>query len=121
MCHIVIAITLLYVFALSHNASTVRREVIASLNYHSGLIEIDLTGFVISSDSFHAKVINCYLLLLIIMLLTVSVRLGPLHGVVRGLSFSGTGGGGGFPLRIGKQEAGTYSHRWASLTRNLTS
>jgi hypothetical protein len=37
---IVIAITLRYVFELSHNASTLWRKVISSYSYRSGLIEI---------------------------------------------------------------------------------
>jgi hypothetical protein len=39
-----------------------------------------------------------------------TVQLGPLHGVVGALSLSGTGGGGGPPMCIGKQKLGAYSH-----------
>jgi hypothetical protein len=57
----VLAITLRYVFELLHNASTLRRQVIASYSYRSGLIEIiiasyrypfDLTRIVIVSHSY---------------------------------------------------------------------
>jgi hypothetical protein len=41
----VIAITLCFVFALSHNASTLRRKVIAFYSYRSGLIEIVIASY----------------------------------------------------------------------------
>ncbi len=61
----VIAITLRYDFALSHNASTLSRKVIASFSYRSGFREIviayysyrsSLIVIVISSFSYRSKV-----------------------------------------------------------------
>ncbi len=49
----VIAITLRYVIALSHNAITLRKKVIASYSYRSGLIEI-----VIASYTYHSGLIG---------------------------------------------------------------
>jgi hypothetical protein len=60
-----IAITLCYIFVLSHNASTLWRKVIASFSYRFGLIEIviasysyrsSLKGIVIASYSYRSKV-----------------------------------------------------------------
>jgi hypothetical protein len=62
-------IMLHYIFALSHNALTVRRKAIASYSCCSGLIEVlslllvialesDLIGIVIASYSYHSKVIK---------------------------------------------------------------
>ncbi len=68
-CDSVIAITLHYIFALSHNASTLWRKVIASFSYPFGLIEIviasysyrsSLKGIVIASYSYRSKVTNRY-------------------------------------------------------------
>ncbi len=56
----VIAIILSYVLELSHNASTLKRKVIASFSYRSGLIKIviasysyrsSLIGIIISSNT----------------------------------------------------------------------
>jgi hypothetical protein len=41
----VLAITLRYVFALSHNASTMRKKVIASHSYRYRLIEIVIASY----------------------------------------------------------------------------
>ncbi len=63
----VIAITQCYVFALSHNASTLRRKVVASYCYRSGLIEIVIVsysyrsgsvGIALAHNSYCFKVIN---------------------------------------------------------------
>jgi hypothetical protein len=63
----VIAITLRYIFALSHNASTLRRKVVASYCYRSGLIEIVIVsysyrsgsvGIALAHNSYCFKVIN---------------------------------------------------------------
>jgi hypothetical protein len=43
----VVAITLRYTFALSHNASTLRRKVIASYSYRSRLIEIVIASYTV--------------------------------------------------------------------------
>ncbi len=68
----VIAITQRYVFALSHNASTLRRKVVASYCYRSGLIEIVIVsysyrsgsvGIVIAHNSYGYKVIKALSLL----------------------------------------------------------
>jgi hypothetical protein len=65
----VIAITIRYIFALSHNDSTLWRKVIASFSYRFGLIEIviasysyrsSLIGIVIASYSYRSKVTNRY-------------------------------------------------------------
>jgi hypothetical protein len=45
----IIAIILRYVFALSHNASTLRRNVIASYSYRSRLIEIVIASYIYRS------------------------------------------------------------------------
>jgi hypothetical protein len=56
---------LCYGYALSHNASTLRRKVIASFSYRSGLIESltasycyhsDLIGIVIADNSYRSNV-----------------------------------------------------------------
>jgi hypothetical protein len=61
----VIAITLYYVYDILHNASILRRKVIASFRYRSGLIEIvvasngyqsNLIGIVIGSYSYCIKI-----------------------------------------------------------------
>jgi hypothetical protein len=41
----VLAITLLYVFALLHNASTLKRKVMASYSYRPRLIKIIITSY----------------------------------------------------------------------------
>jgi hypothetical protein len=46
----VVAITLRNVFTLSLNASTLRRKVIASYSYRSGLIEIVIASYSYRSD-----------------------------------------------------------------------
>jgi hypothetical protein len=42
-----------YIFALSHNVLTLRRNIIASISYHSGL-----QGAVIASNSYRSKLID---------------------------------------------------------------
>jgi hypothetical protein len=59
----VIAITLRYVFALSHNASTLKRKVIASYSYCSGLIEIGIAPY-----SYRSGLIGIVLAFLVIAL-----------------------------------------------------
>jgi hypothetical protein len=58
---------LCYVFSLWHNASTLRRKVIASYSYRSGLIEIVIASYnyrsglirtVIAAYSYRSKVIK---------------------------------------------------------------
>jgi hypothetical protein len=65
----VIAITLRYVFSLSHNPSTLRRKVVASFSYRSGLREIVIASYVyrsrikrivIAYNSYRSKVTNRY-------------------------------------------------------------
>jgi hypothetical protein len=70
----VIAITLRYIFELSHNASALRRKVITSLSYHSGLIfeiiiasynnRFSLLGIVVDSYSYRSKVTKLLSLLI---------------------------------------------------------
>jgi hypothetical protein len=72
----VISITLRYVFALSHNASKLRRKVIASYIYRSGLIysyRSGLLGIVIAAYSYHGKVIKALSLLTIALLTGLSL------------------------------------------------
>jgi hypothetical protein len=52
-CYSVIAITLRYMFASSHNASTLWRRVIAFYSYHSRLIEIVIVFY-----SYHSWIIG---------------------------------------------------------------
>jgi hypothetical protein len=86
---------LCYGFTLSHNASTLRRKVIASYNYRSGLIESpiasysyhsDLIGIVIADNSYRSKVIKALSLVTGLLLITAAM-----HACGRGTGRGDTG------------------------------
>jgi hypothetical protein len=82
--HSVKAIRLRYVFALLHNASTLRRKVIAACSYRSELIEVVIASYsyrsvpigIVSLLTHYRSKIIISLLLHIVMLLTAFSNTG---------------------------------------------